>query len=81
MGYRYPTFFHGVLELLVAANLFDFVPAVFLQSSDQLTAVHRVISYENTHFLHTRQFCWKLLSDATRLKRIKYRVDADLMRD
>ena len=56
IGYGYATLFRGVLELLVAANLFDFVPAVFLQFSDQLAAVHRIISWFNTHFLHTRQF-------------------------
>ena len=56
IGYSYAPLFRGVLELLVAANLFDFVPAVVLQFSDQLTAVHHVISLISTHFLHTRQF-------------------------
>src|SRR5215470_11006422 len=33
-------FFRGVLELLMAADLIDFVPAVFPQFLDHLPAVH-----------------------------------------
>ena len=57
IGYSHAPPFRGVLELLVAANLLDFVPAVFLQLSDQIAAIHHVILRFNTHFLHTRQFC------------------------
>src|ERR1019366_924169 len=58
MRHSDPTFFRGVFELLVAANLIDFVPAVFLQFLDHVPAIHHrpLIPRHNTHFLHTRQF-------------------------
>ena len=52
IGNCHATLFGGMLELLVAANLIDLVPAVFLQFSDQLAAVHHVIS--SIHTFYTR---------------------------
>lgn len=48
------TLLGGMLELFVAANLIDFVPAIFLQFSDQLTAVHRQSSLGNIRTFYTR---------------------------
>ena len=47
MWHRHPAWLYRVFELLVAARLMDFVPAVFGQSLDHIPAVHglRPISF------------------------------------
>src|SRR5450631_633778 len=54
--HRHPPFFRRVFELLVAPDLTDLIPAVFLQLLYEVPAVHvpsRSLYLDNTHGIHT----------------------------
>ena len=53
MWHSDPSRLHGMLELFVAPNMRNLIPAVLLQELDDFSAGHR-IRYD-THFLHTCQ--------------------------